>query len=224
MTKQKVAIVSGGTGYVGSAIVEALKNAGWIVAPLSHDVCDVTDAEAVQTFVGKLVSKHREINACIHAAATPIERVPVFSSSPASFDAIIKVAAAGAYNLANALLLHMPKGSAFIGITTEAIEPGSQGKGAGAYVPAKYALRGFLHALTYDAAERGIRVYAIAPGFLPGGLNSDLPKAFLDFFKKKNPDAPSADDVGALVVKVCDEPGAFESGSSITVGEIVTPL
>jgi 3-oxoacyl-[acyl-carrier protein] reductase len=233
--KKPLAVITGASGYVGSAIASEFVLKGWQVAALSRHACkaagvtsfecDVTDENAVLRAIEKIVGKYGDIQACIHAAAAALERVPILSTSPASFDSTIKVALYAAYYLASAAAPHMPKGSVFIGITTEAIEPGAGSAPLGAYVPGKLALRGFLRALATTEATQGIRVHAVAPGFLPGGLNSDMPDAVLDFLAKKNKNEPSVSDVGALVAKICADPRAFENGTSIRVrGETVTSL
>ena len=120
-----------------------------------------------------------------------------------------------AFLLAKEVAGHMQKNAAFIGITTHAIEPGVL-QPHGAYIPAKYALRGFLRALSAETKESGIRVYAIAPGFLPGGLNKDIPQSIQDFLAQKSgTDQTSVRDIATLARELCVGDTRFPSGSSI---------
>lgn len=228
-----VAVITGGSGFVGSAIVRSLLQKGWKVAALSRRgtgpkgaelyACDVTDAKEVDAAIRKIVSEHGTIDACIHAAAPALSRVPILSTTTASFDETVEAALHGAFYLARSAVPHMPRGSVFIGVTSDVAEHGGALKGMGAYVPAKYAFRGFLRALYSELEQKGIRVNAVAPGFLAGGLNDDLPAAVLDFVKKKEPNA-SAGSVADIVEKICCDHDAFASGTSIAIDGEVTPL
>jgi len=229
-THRPIAVISGGTGYIGSAIVEALTTAGWEAVALSRSasegsyVCDVTDEKAVRAAIATIAARGT-IRACIHAAAAPLERLPVHTISAGSFDSAMDTSVRAAFLLAKEAIPLMPKDSAFIGITTQAIEPGAV-QPSGAYLPAKYALRGFLRALSAETKNTGVRVYAVAPGFLPGGLNRDLPQQMQDFFASKSgTNAESAQELGALVQKLCIGGAAFPAGSSVAYPSLaVSPL
>ncbi len=230
------AIISGGAGYIGCAIAKTLSQNGWRVAVLSRPgaeradaetyACDITDEENVREVVEEIVSRYGPIRACIHAAASPLERKPMLSLSREDFVKPVSVALRGAFLLAKAAVPHMSPGSVFIGITTEGIERGATQAKMGSYIPAKYALRGFLRALAEEVRSKHIRVNAVAPGFLPSGLNRDLPKAMADFLaEKSNARSQTPDDVAKLITKLCVDENAFPSGTSILVSnETVSSL
>lgn len=219
-----LAIISGGTGYLGTAIAGELKHAGWKVAMLSKSAprsngevykCDVSNEEDVRAVLSEIRAAHGLIAACIHAASPPLERKPILSVSTASFDAALNTSVRAAFLLAREMAEHMADNAAFIGITTHAIEPGTL-QPHGAYIPAKYALRGFLRALSAETKESGIRVYAIAPGFLPGGLNKDMPQPIQDFLAQKSGTSQtSVRDIAILARELCVGDTRFPSGSSI---------
>ncbi len=225
-----LAILSGGTGYIGAAVVAELKDAGWNVVVLSRDVskssaevypCDVTDEKDVHEAIAKIIAVHGPISACIHMASPSLERKPILSISTEAFDAAMNTGAKAAFLLAKETIKHMSKNSVFIGITTQAIEPGIL-QPSGAYVPAKYALRGFLRVLSAEAKQAGIRVYAVSPGFLPGGLNNDLPKNVQDFLASKSgTNQQSSKEIAALIKKLCINETEFPSGSSIAFPSLI---
>ncbi len=219
-------IITGGSGYVGGAIAALFASKGWQVVSLSRTgnapaggeglVCDIMDAAAVSGAVDDIVARFGNISLCLHAAAGALERVPLLETSDASALAAISTTYLGALHLAKAVIPHMTRGGAFIGITSQAMEPGTVSNNMGAYVPAKSALRGFLRALAADPKARDIRVHAVAPGFLPGGLNADLPKLVHEVIAKRG-GASSSQDVAALVLRLMEEPNAFPAGTSIRV-------
>ncbi|KKW46325.1 MAG: Glucose 1-dehydrogenase 1 [Parcubacteria group bacterium GW2011_GWB1_57_6] len=224
MNADPLAIISGGTGYLGTTIVAELKEAGWSVVSLSKNTsessaevytCDVTDEKDVQAVIAKIVAAHGPISACIHAASPSLERLPVLSISAESFDVTMHTNVRAAFLLAKETVKHMPEGSAYIGVTTQAIEPGML-QPSGAYIPAKYALRGFLRVLSAETKQLGIRVFAVSPSFLPGGLNDDLPQNVQDFLANKSgTDKQSTREIATLIKKLCLHEGGFLSGSSI---------
>lgn len=229
-----LAIISGGTGYLGSAVASCLKEKGWIVAsigrsdttdPLSFR-SDITDEAEVQKTVTTIVDSYGPIDACIHAAAVPVDaKTPVLSLPAGSFDEQINIAVRGAFLLAKSAIPHMKEGSAFIGVTSALIEPDVALSRMGSYVTAKYALRGFLRTLASEVSVQKVRVYAVAPGFLPGGLNKGIPEAILKFLGKKSGAGDStAEEVAEVIGKICTEPTAYVPGSSISVPGTSHPL
>jgi NAD(P)-dependent dehydrogenase (short-subunit alcohol dehydrogenase family) len=230
-----VAIISGGGGYVGSAICRAFRREGWDVVVLSRTgkasdgavgiVCDLTQRVSVKAAIDEIVGRFGKIHACIHAVASPLERVSMLDVTDASVRETMDTAYLGAVHLAQAVVPQMDASGTFIGITSGAIEPGDTIGNMGSYIPAKYALRGFLRALSADPLARGLRVYAVAPGFLPGGLNDDLPKIVKDVLSKaSNVTDASIDELGTLIAKLATD-ASIPSGSSISFpSQNVTPL
>lgn len=232
--KDRIAVLSGSMGHVGSAIAERLRDAGWRVVGLTHDkthasedvhVCDVADAAAVESAIERIAGEHGSIEACIHAAVAPIENKPLTHTAVESFDVSLMTAVRGAFLLAKAVVPHMQKHAAFIGITSKLIERETELMPMGAYIPAKYALHGFLRALAADTKGLGIRVYAVSPGFIAGGLNRNVPKPILELLAKKSGvGETSAAEVARVVQEICSNPDAYPPSSSISIPGKAVPL
>ncbi len=226
MGQKPLAIISGGRGYVGSAIRVALENSGWTVVSLGRNAtgdsttlqCDVTNPRQVEEVIQKVTEQYGDISACIHAAAPAIVNKPLLEMDVASFENPLMVAVRGALLLAKESVPHMKAGAAFIGITSRLIEPDMALPPTGAYVTAKYGLRGFLRTLAAEVRAKGIRVYAVAPGFLSGGLNDGVPPVMIDFLASKSgAGTTTAEEVAALVLKLCTVPEAYPTGFSIAI-------
>ena len=217
--RKKLAIIAGGAGFIGKEIASMLGRAHWRVVTLSrrgggeYDVaCDITDEKAVRDAVRSVTEKYGTIDSCIHSAALKVD--PKDTSRMQT-----SVALSGARNLAAAALPHMGEGAAFIAITSKLIEPGINPIPTGDYVPSKIALREYLRELAKSAAGN-IRVYAVAPGFIAGGLNEGVPPKFLEMFAKKTgAGMATVSDVAKLVTTLCTLRDAFPPASSITVPE-----
>jgi len=221
--KEQIAIIAGGTGFIGKVIAGALKRSGWKVVTLSRrgggesDLkCDITDENAAREVIRSIADTYGTIDACIHSAAVKIDSKDTSGMQTS-------VALLGAKNLAAAALPHMAEGSAFIAITTKLIEPGIKTMPTGDYLSAKSALRGYLRELARSAGN--IRVYAVAPGFIAGGLNEGIPVAFLEMFAKKTgAGMTTAEAVADIVKKICIDVAAYKPSSSIAIPGEVTAL
>ena len=210
-------LITGGSGYLGAAVAARFAACGYTPVSLSRaSGCDITDAVSVAAAVEAAVAAHGPIFACVHAAAAPLDRSTILNTTQELLDANVDVALRGAWFLAKAATPHMGEGSVFVGVTTEALEPGEASSKLGSYLCAKYALRGFLRALFEEVERKGIRVYAAAPGYLAGGLNRDLPAAVLSMLAVKY-EAASVEDTATAIVELCVDATKYPSGSSVLV-------
>ncbi len=233
MDGKPLAIISGGSGYVGSAISSTLNNTGWNVAVLSRDTqksggayqCDITNEREVHAVVGDIVDKYGAIDACIHAAATSIVNKSLLAASVESFEIPLRVAVRGAFLLAKAVVPHMKAGASFIGITSKLIESEMVLPPTGSYVTAKYGLRGLLRTLASEVRTKDIRVYAVAPGFLLGGLNDGVSPEMINFLASKSgAGTTTVEEVATLVQTLCTVQDSYPTGSSITIPPITVTL
>jgi len=226
---KKTAVISGGSGYVGSAIARQLSADGFKVALLyfgavESDVekiiaslngqghkayrCDIRDETEVNNAIKKIAEDFGEIDACIHAAESKINRSFLRELSGSQFRRQFEAGVFGGFNFMKACASYMKKsGGVIIGITSSSAKSGSVYGKMGAYVTAKYALSGLLRALAKELASDNIWVHEVAPGFLRGGLNKDLPAEISEFLSKKNDSGypSSVENVAKMVALLCSE-------------------
>jgi NAD(P)-dependent dehydrogenase (short-subunit alcohol dehydrogenase family) len=116
----------------------------------------------------------------------------------------------------------MSEGAAFIGITSTLAEAEDALPNMLPYIAAKKELRTALRTLSTELSPRGIRVYAVAPGFMEGGLNAKLPRPVLELLAQKTgAGVAEAGDVAALVEKLCAGEMGYPSGISVSVPLLV---
>ncbi len=224
MSDTPLVLVSGGSGYLGSAIAAAFLKTGWQPISLSRTdsdggmatvICDVRDHASVEGAIQKIVAQYGKISAIVHAAAAPGE---------APEEEQLAVALHGAENLAEASAPHMSAHAAFIGITTAFIEPDVHAPSLPGYLHSKMALRDYLHTLAVTRED--LRVYAVAPGYMPGGLNEGVPQKVLDMMARKTgAGLTDATAVAKIVVALANARTAMPPGSIIRVpGENMSTL
>lgn len=229
---KKVALVFGGQGYVGSAITETLRDAGWIVITAGrstesdqfHIPSDIIDPYSVQSVIDTLFSRYGRLDAVIHASSPKLERVSIEKSNPELSELHMKVAVDGTANLAAACLHRMAEGGAFIVITSSVVKDDGKELKMGSYPLAKRKQ----HELIAQIAKKNkykVRVFEIMPGFLPGGLNEDLPTSIREnFAKKSDGTVVGPDSVTKIVSKICENSPIYivSSGIDTTSGTITS--
>jgi len=229
----RVAVISGSTGYVGSAVARKLAADGMKIAMLYHPAsletakvvlkslpgsghkaycCDIEDAVQIAMTVKAIENDLGDIYVCVHAAGEKPERKQLLLSSIEDLRDQFKVNVFGSFNFLSACALRLKehKRGVMIGITTAGVVVPSAAKSLGAYIPAKYAIQGMLTAFKEELKPYGVRVYSVAPGFMHGGMNSDIPKAFADMIKEKSPTKTlaSAEEVANKISFLCSDKAA----------------
>jgi 3-oxoacyl-[acyl-carrier protein] reductase len=188
------ALVTGGSGGIGSAICRKLASAGYHVYVHAHRAqartealveelraldrtaelltFDVTDADAVQTALGPVLqSGPIQVlvnNAAIHDdAAFP-------AMSELQWQRVLDVSLLGFFHVTRTLLLPMirTRWGRIINISSVAALKGNRGQVN--YAAAKGALNSATHALALEVATRGVTVNAVAPGIISTRMTENL--------------------------------------------------
>ena len=173
-----VAIVTGGAGGIGSAIVHRLASAGHIVvaadlpdalAPAAFDgdvvghPVDVTSTESVGLLVDDAAARG-PLTAVVNCAGV-LRHTALDAMTDADIELSLSVNLAGAMRIIRAAAPQLADGAAIVNITSIA---GSSGNpvGVSVYSASKAGLEGYTRAMAIELAPREIRVNAIAPGFV----------------------------------------------------------
>jgi len=161
-------VVTGGTGGLGSAIVEAFRDPCWEVAAPGRQGLDVTDGAAIAAFFAE-----RPVDLLVCAAGVTGEQ-PLGRLPEARWDQVMAVNFTGAAACAHAALpgmLARGTGQVVFISSFSALHPPP---GLAAYAAAKAALLGLTRELAAAHGARGIRVNAILPGFLDTRMTREV--------------------------------------------------
>ena len=157
-----VAVVTGGSGAIGGAMVAELMAKGWSVTSLSRrEGCDVSDEHQVARAFGRLEA----LDALINCAAVLIKR-PVTELTAEEWDLQLGACLRGAFLCSReAFRLMRGRGGSIVMISSLSGVAGAEKfPGMAAYVAAKSGLAGLTEALAAEGREYGIRVNAVSPG------------------------------------------------------------
>ena len=234
---KKRALVTGGSGAIGSAIAQELALAGFdvIVHGFRHperaeavargirdkggtaeSVCfDVTNAEQVRLTVERLGAQG-VIQVVVNNAGMYQDGVMAGMTSE-QWSSVIDVSLNGFFNVTQPLLLPMIQSRWGRIVTITSISGLIGNRGQVNYAAAKAGLHGATKALALELASRGITVNAVAPGLVATGTTEDLftPEAINRLVPMKRAGAPS--EVAGLVAYLASDAAAYVSGQIISV-------
>lgn len=181
-----VAIITGGTSGIGSAIAAALMRRGGCVALAARTqealdrlvqelktlhpeviglVCDVTVKTDVQRLVSDTLARWGRIDALITCAGTA-RRGSVQRLAEEDWECMMKVNVRGAFLCAQAVLPQMKRQRRgwIINMASYAGKVGLAGSGG--YCASKFGVVGLTQTLAVEGAPFGIRAAAICPSFV----------------------------------------------------------
>ena len=238
--RNKVVIVTGGAGGIGEAITRAFLAQGCRVGFLDIDAgrgerlqaelgeksrfvaCDLTDIPALKTAIQSVREAFGPIDVLVNNAAHD-ERHPTLEVTEAYWDGRIAVNLKHQFFAAQAVLPDMQasgKGAIVnLGSTSWVIGQG----GMAAYTASKSAVIGLTRSLARDFGEFGVRVNAVAPGWIMTERQLELwvtPETEKEIYEKqclKRRLMP--DDIARVVVFMCsDEAGAITNQHYVVDG------
>ncbi len=186
----KVAVVTGGSGAIGGAIVNALRNAGSqtisldLAPPPDQDLpfirCDVRHDNSVSSAVREVVDKHGSIDIAVHAAGISRDAV-VWKLPVEDWDVVQSVNLRGAFLLIRHALPLMRFGKNGGRIVLIGSINGSRGKfGTAAYSASKAGLLGLAKSVAREVGRFGVLINVVEPGWVRTPLTESVPQQVRD--------------------------------------------
>jgi len=156
------AVVTGGSGGIGSEVTSRLRGGGWHVTSLSRrEGCDVSDEKQVKAAFAGFDS----LDALVHCAAELVKR-PFAELTADEWDRQLGAGLRGAFLCAReAFRLMRGRGGAIVMVSSlSGVFGAEKFPGMSAYVAAKSGLAGLTESLAVEGRPLRIRVNAVSPG------------------------------------------------------------
>jgi 3-oxoacyl-[acyl-carrier protein] reductase len=227
----KVALVTGGSRGIGRAIVEAFRAADYavvftynsdenaaaaVVHQLGGDVtalrADVRDLERAQQVAAETISKYGPISVLVNNAGIKRD-VPLMKMDASAWKEVIDTNLTGTFNYSRAVVGGMLRtGGVLLNVTSASGVIGMSGQTN--YSASKAGVIGFTKALAKEVARFGIRVNAVAPGF----IDTDMTSAIDENTRKKlyaqipSGQAGEAKDVARLICYLASDHAKYVTG------------
>jgi NAD(P)-dependent dehydrogenase (short-subunit alcohol dehydrogenase family) len=238
---RRVAVVTGGAGQLGAAIVRGLEDRGARVAVFDIETerfrVDVTDRKAIERATQEIVSEWGTPHVLVNAAAldsppdAPVEEVgPVESYPEQSFDEVMSVNVKGTFLCSQVIGARMADAgrgsivniSSIYGMLSPVQDLYEFRRGGGetffkpvAYSVSKSALYNLTRYLATYWAKSGVRVNTLTLA----GVWNDQPEEFLDAYTARMPIGRMADaaEVVGPVVFLASDASSYVTGSNVVV-------
>lgn len=236
---QRIALITGGMGGIGTAICQHLAQAGYTVATTyskpgkeeawlahmkeqGHTVhayqCDVTDFAACQAMTARIASELGSVDILVNNAG--ITRDGQFKKmSKIDWDAVMHTNLDSVFNVTRPLIEAMlEKGWGRI-VNISSIN-GQKGQfGQVNYSAAKAGMHGFTKALAQEVAKKGITVNTISPGYIATemvmAVKEEVRNQIIAGIPVGRLGRP--DEIADLIVYLCSEQAGFITGANIAI-------
>ncbi len=189
--KGAVVLVTGGTRGIGRAIAQRFSEVGATVyitgtnqertlqvaseLGVNGFKMDVTDREEVKKVVSEIVEKEGKIDVLVNNAG--ITRDTLFiRMKDEDWDKVIDTNLNGVYNVTRAVVPYMVKKRKGVIINISSVVGFTGNVGQVNYSATKSALVGFTKSLAKELGGRGIRVNAVAPGYITTDMTKAIPE------------------------------------------------
>ena len=196
MTQRPVALVTGGSRGIGRAAVLRFARAGYDVGfcyrSRSDDAAktertaaesgagviavqaDVADPVAVSAFVRRVEDELGPVEAAVTAAGITRDRSLMMMSDD-DWTAVMRTNLDGTFHACRAAIFGMFKRRRGAVVTLSSVAGRYGNTGQANYSAAKAAISGFTMAAALEAGRYGVRVNAIAPGFIVTDMTEGMP-------------------------------------------------
>jgi 3-oxoacyl-[acyl-carrier protein] reductase len=228
--KDKVVVITGGAAGIGRATADAFRAEGatavvWDVA--SAPKVDVTSRESVDAAVAAVIAEHGRIDVLVNNAGILRDAQlvkwkdgeVVSMMEDATFDAVVNVNLKGVFLCTRAVVPHMIRQSSGVILNASSIVALYGNFGQTNYAATKAGVISFTQTWARELGRFGIRVNAVAPGFIATEMVNAMPRNVLDAMSAHTPLARMGDpaDIANAYVWLASDAARFISGAVLSV-------
>lgn len=196
VTDRPVALVTGGSRGIGAAVVIGLARAGYDVgfcyrtraedaaavaqaaraagAAVLPAAVDVTDSASVTEFVRRVEDSLGPLQAAVTSAGIVRDRAMLMLSDD-DWDAVQRTNLDGTFYACRAAVFGMVKRRNGAVVTLSSIAGRDGNAGQANYAAAKAAIVAFTRSVAKEVGRYGVRLNAVAPGFIDSEMTAQLP-------------------------------------------------
>ncbi len=201
-TFDRVAIVTGGAGSLGRAIVRALARSGAAVAVADQDFSaardveteivatagqalaievDVTTSESVERMVAATITRFGHVDYLVNNAGLLGPIKPLWETDDREVAAVYNVNVGAVFTCTRTVIRHMMTRRRGAVVTIASVAGKDGPKDLSIYASSKAAVIGFTKSWAKELAPYGIRVNCVSPSLIEAtGMKSQMPVSFTE--------------------------------------------
>jgi 3-oxoacyl-[acyl-carrier protein] reductase len=232
----KVTIVTGASQGIGRAIAEFVAQKGshvvvFDIADGAHTLraveakgvrgmflkVDISDLRETEDAVKAVVAEMGGIDNLVNNAGITRDKL-LLRMSEDDWDQVIRINLKGVFNCTKAVIRHLlKKGGSIVNIASIAGLMGNPGQSN--YAASKAGIIGFTKSIAKEYGERGIRVNAVAPGFIRTDMTTALDEKYRETMTEAVPlrRAGEPAEVARVVYFLLSDYGSYVTGEVINV-------
>lgn len=169
-------------------------------------LCDLAHQDQVLRTFTQVIDDFSSITGCVFLAGMkPVRKKMLLTTEAEMVEQLYGTFLTGFNILTESAKYLKEKDRGFIvAVTTAGVIKKEAITSLGGYIPAKFALQGFMMSLQEELKQTSVDVYTVAPGFMEGDMNADFPKAFIEVMKQKSKTGglASASSVASCIYEV----------------------
>src|SRR5712692_10218862 len=228
--KGKVVIVTGGAAGIGRATVDKFRAEG--ATAIAWDVTiepkvDVTKRESIERALDAVIQQHGRIDVLVNNAGILRDAqlvkwkdgAVVSVMDDATFDAVINVNLRGVFLVTRAVVPHMIKAGRGVILNASSVVGLYGNFGQTNYVATKAGVISFTRTWSRELGRYGIRVNAVAPGYIGTDMVKAMPPNILNSMVAHTPlgTVGEPDDIANAYVWLASDAAKFVTGAVLSV-------
>lgn len=243
--KDKITLITGGAAGIGKATAERFVEEGAkvficdvnqkageaAVQNIGPEVIfyrvDVTDRQAVQTWVGEVLAKYGRVDVLVNNAGilrdgllVKMKDGELVKEMPeAYFDLVVAVNMKGVFNCTQAVVPAMIRQGGGVILNATSIVGMDGNIGQTNYIATKAGIIGMTKVWTRELGRYNIRVNAVAPGFTATDIIGSMPKKVIEGMEARIPlgRLGQPQDIANAYLFLASEEASFISGAVLRV-------
>jgi len=179
---------------------------------------DVSNRDQVKQVVKDTISKYGRIDVLINNAGI-IQDALVVKMTEEQWDRVININLKGPFNCIQGVVEQMITQGSGVIINISSVVALYGNVGQTNYAATKSGLIGITKTLGKELGRKGIRVNAVAPGFIITPMTASVPEKILDLMKEKTPlkRLGKPEDVANTLLFLSSDEASFINGAVISV-------
>lgn len=242
--KDHVVLITGGAAGIGKATADAFLAEGarvwiwdlnrdaveqslatWTAAghTVMADFVDVSDYVAVDTAIKRIVEESGKLDVLVNNAGITMDR-SLLKMDPATWQKVIDVNLTGVFNCSRVAAEQMVTQGSGVILNASSVVGLYGNFGQTNYVATKAGVIGMTKTMARELGRKGIRVNAVAPGFIATEMVQKMPQEVIDGMVSKTPAGRmgTPEDIANAYVFLASDKASFITGTVISVDGGIT--